>query len=99
MIEEEAAWFWALWLENDENQLRFHLDLEILAQIFHAYHCHHDNGYAGFHRLSVAKLSGLRYPAASSSESTSFRFLQISASSNKKIFYILDKHISVLFCT
>jgi hypothetical protein len=57
VIEEEAAWFWALWLENDENQLRFHLDLEILARIFHAFHCHFkDNGYAGLQELHSPKL-------------------------------------------
>jgi len=48
-----------------------------LAQLFHAIHCHHDTGYAGSHRLQVAKLIGLCFPAASSSEelpSASCRF-------------------------
>ena len=57
VCEEEAAWFWALRLKNDENQLRFHLYLEILAQIFHAFHCHRDNGYAGSLTILLAKVS------------------------------------------
>ena len=34
----------SLGLKNDENHRGFHLYLEILAQMFHAYHCQHDNG-------------------------------------------------------
>ena len=55
-----------------------------LAQLFHAIHCHHDTGYAGSHRLQVAKLIGLCFPAASSSDSAFLRSLQIPASQLKE---------------
>ena len=63
MIEEEAHERWGSPLENDEKQREFHLYLEILAQIFHAFHCHvNDNGLAGLTEFLVAKLSILLEP-------------------------------------
>jgi hypothetical protein len=76
--------FWALRLENDENQRRFHLDLEILAQIFHAFHCLQDNGLAGTSEFLLAKVSILQLPVASSPDSAFFSFPLIPAFSVKK---------------
>ena len=45
----------SLGLKNDENHRGFHLYLEILAQMFHAYHCQHDNGLPAF-QTSLAKV-------------------------------------------
>ena len=58
--EEEATWFWALLSENDEKHREFHLYLEMLARIFHAYHCPSRQWIRRAFRTSVAKLPFLR---------------------------------------
>ena len=96
VFEEEATWFWALRLENDEKHREFHLYLEMLARIFHAFHClprqwirRASRTFTDQSLVLVALL--LPLPIQLSSAPCRFKLLRKKTSTS-------DKHISVLFC-
>ena len=85
-----------VWSENDENHREFHLYLEILAQMFHDYHCPSRQWIRRASRTSLAKVTVLvalllPLPIQLSSAPCRFQLLRKKTSTS-------DKHISVLFC-
>ena len=85
-----------VWSENDENHREFHLYLEILAQMFHDYHCPSRQWIRRASRTSLAKVSVLvalllPLPIQPSLTSSQFQRSQLKTT-------LSDKHKSVLLC-